>query len=98
MAVRELHGGQLNYMSEEDMRLIHNAVLEVLNDVGIRMEYRPALEIMKENGLVIHEVPPAALRHWEDLVEKGFGMLIGDVISRDLYEKAKRIVSEYRQQ
>lgn len=53
MAVRELHGGQLNYMSEEEMQLIHNAVLEVLHDVGVRMEYRPALEIMKENGCIV---------------------------------------------
>jgi TRAP-type C4-dicarboxylate transport system substrate-binding protein len=56
-----------------------------------------AIEIMKENGLVIHDVPPAAQKEWEDLVESGFEILIGDVISRDLYEEAKRIVSEYRQ-
>ncbi len=57
-----------------------------------------ATDIMIKNGLVIHEVPPAALQEWQDLVEKGFGILIGDVISRDLYEQAKQIVSEYRQQ
>jgi TRAP-type C4-dicarboxylate transport system substrate-binding protein len=55
-----------------------------------------AMEIMKENGLVVHDVPPAALREWEELVETGFEILIGDVISRDLYEESKRIVSEYR--
>jgi TRAP-type C4-dicarboxylate transport system substrate-binding protein len=57
-----------------------------------------AIDIMKENGLVIHDIPPAALQEWENLVEKGFTILIGEVISRDLYEKAKQIVSEYRQQ
>jgi len=57
-----------------------------------------AIEIMKDNGLVIHEIPPAALQEWESLVEKGFNILIGDVISRDLYEEAKTVVSEYRQQ
>jgi TRAP-type C4-dicarboxylate transport system substrate-binding protein len=57
-----------------------------------------ATDIMIQNGLVIHEVPPAALQQWQDLVEKGFGILIGEVISRDLYEEAKRTVSEYRQQ
>ena len=55
-----------------------------------------ALEIMKENGLIVHDVPPAVLEEWESLVEKGFEILIGDVISRDLYEQAKRIISEYR--
>jgi TRAP-type C4-dicarboxylate transport system substrate-binding protein len=57
-----------------------------------------AIDIMKENGLVIHDIPPAALQEWENLVEKGFTILIGEVISRDLYEKAKQIVSEYRRQ
>ena len=57
-----------------------------------------AIKIMKENGLVIHDVPPAAQREWEQLVQSGFDILIGDVISRDLYEEAKRIMSEYRQQ
>jgi len=56
-----------------------------------------AIEIMKENGLVIHDVPPAAFEEWESLVETGFSILIGDVISRDLYEEAKRIVEEFRQ-
>jgi TRAP-type C4-dicarboxylate transport system substrate-binding protein len=56
-----------------------------------------AIEIMKENGLIIHEVPPAAQEKWERLVEQGLEILIGDVISRDLYEEARRIVAEYRQ-
>jgi TRAP-type C4-dicarboxylate transport system substrate-binding protein len=58
---------------------------------------KQAIEIMKENGLIIHEVPPEALKEWENLVETGFSILIGDVISRDIYEEAKRIVAEYRQ-
>jgi len=57
---------------------------------------RQAVQIMKDNGLVIHEVPEDALAEWAELVEKGFGILIGDIISRDLYEEAKMIVAEYR--
>jgi len=57
-----------------------------------------AVEIMQDNGLVIHHVPPAALAEWEQLVDTGFEILIGEVISRDLYEQAKRIVAEYRKQ
>ncbi|MBN1834908.1 MAG: TRAP transporter substrate-binding protein DctP [Spirochaetales bacterium] len=55
-----------------------------------------AVEIMEENGLVIHHVPPEALEKWNELVETGFSILIGDVISRDLYEQAKAILAEYR--
>ncbi|MEW5814408.1 MAG: trimethylamine methyltransferase family protein [Spirochaetota bacterium] len=50
MAIRELKGGQLRYMSEEDMDRIHSAVLEVMNDVGVKVAHKPALEIMKEHG------------------------------------------------
>jgi TRAP-type C4-dicarboxylate transport system substrate-binding protein len=57
-----------------------------------------AIEIMKQNGLAIHAVSPAELKEWEDLVESGFDILIGEVISRDLYEEARRIVAEYRRQ
>jgi TRAP-type C4-dicarboxylate transport system substrate-binding protein len=57
-----------------------------------------ALGIMKENGLVVHDIPQEALEEWEDLVEEGFDILIGDVISRELYEKARGIVAEYRHQ
>jgi TRAP-type C4-dicarboxylate transport system substrate-binding protein len=59
---------------------------------------KQAMKIMKENGLIVHEVPPAAMQEWRDLVDKGFSILIDDVISRELYEEAKRIVAEYRQQ
>jgi TRAP-type C4-dicarboxylate transport system substrate-binding protein len=55
-----------------------------------------AIEIMLENGLVIHHVPPEALEKWEKLVETGFQILIGPVISRELYEKARAIVADYR--
>jgi TRAP-type C4-dicarboxylate transport system substrate-binding protein len=79
-------------LKEATQRSLHDLEAEIM------AVEKQAIEVMKENGLVIHEIPPAALQQWKDLVEKGFGILIGDVISRDLYEKAKRIVSEYRQQ
>jgi TRAP-type C4-dicarboxylate transport system substrate-binding protein len=56
-----------------------------------------AMEIMLENGLTVHQVPAEAMQEWEALVETGFDILIGEVISRDLYDEAKQIVAEYRQ-
>ena len=56
-----------------------------------------AIEVMKKNGLQIHEVPPDAQKQWEELVKSGLNIIVGDVISRDLYEEARRIVTEYRQ-
>jgi TRAP-type C4-dicarboxylate transport system substrate-binding protein len=72
------------------------AVLDDLESEIMSVENQ-AMDIMKQNGLEIHEVSPQALQEWKDLVDKGFGILIGDVISRDLYEEAKGIVAEYRQ-
>jgi TRAP-type C4-dicarboxylate transport system substrate-binding protein len=72
------------------------AVLDDLESEIMTVENQ-AMDIMKQNGLVVHEVPQEALQVWKDLVDKGFGILIGDVISRDLYDKAKGIVAEYRQ-
>ncbi|MBN2551720.1 MAG: TRAP transporter substrate-binding protein DctP [Spirochaetales bacterium] len=54
-----------------------------------------AMEIMKDNGLIVHQVPPAVQEEWEELVQEGFKILVGDVISRDLYEQARQIISEY---
>jgi TRAP-type C4-dicarboxylate transport system substrate-binding protein len=85
----------------EDLRpKLKEATQQALKDLEseIKTVEDQAMDIMKENGLVVHEVPPEAMQEWRELVDKGFGILIGDVISRDLYEKAKRIVSEYRQQ
>jgi hypothetical protein len=51
---------------------------------------------MKESGLVIHRVPDDTLSRWRNIVEEGFGLLIGDTISREIYEQARVILEEYR--
>jgi len=53
MAIRELHGGQLKYLSDGDMDRIHLAVLEIMGDVGVKVDYKPALEIMHDNGCTV---------------------------------------------
>ena len=50
MSIRELHGGQLRFLREEDLRAIHAAVLEVLEEVGVNVQHRPALEVMEAHG------------------------------------------------
>jgi TRAP-type C4-dicarboxylate transport system substrate-binding protein len=55
-----------------------------------------AIQIMEQNGLQIHHVPPEALKKWEELVDTGFQILIGTVISEDLYHQAQAILDEYR--
>ena len=50
MAIRELQGGQLKYLSDDDMEKINLAVIEIMEDVGVQVNYKPALEIMHENG------------------------------------------------
>ena len=57
---------------------------------------KQAIRIMKENGLVIHPVPDYTLSQWRNMVEKGFELLIGDTISRGIYEQALLILEEYR--
>ncbi len=50
MPIRELRGGQLRFLSHEDVGAIHRAVLEVLDEVGVQVGHRPALEIMEAHG------------------------------------------------
>ena len=50
MPVRELHGGQLRFVSEAGLDAIRRAVLEVLDEVGVRVTHRPALEVMEAHG------------------------------------------------
>jgi trimethylamine--corrinoid protein Co-methyltransferase len=50
VAVRELHGGQLSFLTPDGIGAIKRAVLEALDEVGVRMEHRPGLEVMKAAG------------------------------------------------
>jgi len=50
MAVRQLHGGQLRFLSPDDIAALHNATREVLEGVGVRVSHRPALEVMEAHG------------------------------------------------
>jgi TRAP-type C4-dicarboxylate transport system substrate-binding protein len=57
---------------------------------------KQAIDIMKENGLIVHSISQDDLEKWHKIVDAGFSMLIGDVISSDIYEQAIAILKEYR--
>jgi TRAP-type C4-dicarboxylate transport system substrate-binding protein len=86
MIPSELHG-QLKGISEKILGDLYYEAMEV---------EKQAIRIMKENGLVVHSVPDDTLSRWRTMVERGFGLLIGDTISREIYEQALLILEEYR--
>jgi trimethylamine---corrinoid protein Co-methyltransferase len=50
MAIPELRGGQLRYLSPDDIAALHRATREVLEEVGVQVTHRPALEVMEAHG------------------------------------------------
>ena len=71
------------------------AVMEQLYRESMEVEKR-AFQIMEENGLTIHRVPDHVVERWRALVDQGFDMLVGETISREIYEQAVEILEEYR--
>ena len=70
-------------------------VMEELYVESLEVEKR-ALEIMQDNGLIIHPVPEEIMLQWRALADRGFDMLVGETISREVYEQAVEILEEYR--
>ena len=68
--------------------------VERIDHSSSRLELKPTNQEKMGRKLIILT---AERKEWENLVETGFSILIGDVISRDLYEEAKRIVAEFRE-
>jgi trimethylamine---corrinoid protein Co-methyltransferase len=69
MAVRELRGGQLRFLTGEGIASLHAAVLEVLEEVGVRMTHRPALEVMESCGCRVDH-PRGVVRIPEHVVRR----------------------------
>ena len=86
MIPSELHS-RLKASAETILRDLYYEAMEV---------EKQAIGIMKESGLVIHRVPDDTLSRWRNIVEEGFGLLIGDTISREIYEQALLILEDYR--
>ncbi len=71
------------------------SIFEDLNRETIKVEAQ-AMKVMLENGLIINHVPPEAELEWKKMVDRGFGILIGSTLSRDLYEETLKYLEEFR--
>jgi TRAP-type C4-dicarboxylate transport system substrate-binding protein len=56
-----------------------------------------ALVTMKKNGLIIHEAPADSLPQWQDAATKGMDELVGKKFSREIYDRLRQLLREYRQ-
>jgi TRAP-type C4-dicarboxylate transport system substrate-binding protein len=54
-----------------------------------------AIKVMKKYGLTITEVPPAAAKEWESIVDKGFSFLIGRSYDRTSFDEARKYLDEF---
>ena len=77
-------------------------LLDIARVTGVRMRKSvrhlgaEAIEVMKKHGLVVHEVPAAAVARWERTARDGYPSLIGSYVSKDLVEEVERLRDEYR--
>ncbi len=56
-----------------------------------------ALDSMKKNGLIVHDAPADSLPKWKEAADKGMDELIGKMFSREIYEKLRQLLQDYRQ-
>jgi len=52
--VKEIFGGQLKPLSQEDISLIHQATLEILEETGFQCQSQKALEIFDQGGAKVN--------------------------------------------
>ena len=74
---------------------IARQVVEELYPETITLE-KKAIDTMKKHGLKIHEVPPDAIKAWEKEARDGYDVYVGKTFSRDLLEKIRKYLKEYR--
>src|SRR4030042_646352 len=71
------------------------AILEQLQLEAARLEEQ-AIDILIKNGLTVHPVPEQVVDRWRALVAEGLPLLVGEAISRGVYEQALAFVEDYR--
>jgi TRAP-type C4-dicarboxylate transport system substrate-binding protein len=54
-----------------------------------------AITVMQKYGLKITQMPEKQRIQWEQLVDKGFSMLLGKSFDRDTFDLAKKYLNEY---
>ena len=70
------------------------AIAEEL-DMGIKELEDQAISEMKRHGLQVNEVPPEAVRQWEQLFEQGRRGSGENIYSQDFMEKIQETIREY---
>jgi len=58
---------------------------------------REAIETMKKHGLQVQEVTPQIVSRWREVAEKGMDELVGKIFSREIYQRVKKLLSDFRQ-
>lgn len=78
------------------------AFLDAARSAGVRMKSTirsvegAAVEVMQKHGLVVHQVPAAALAAWEDAARRVYPRLIGSSIPADMAAEVQNLVDEFR--
>ncbi len=77
-------------------------LLKSTRDAGARLhgEIRNlgdnAVEVMKKYGLVVHQVPPEEVAHWERSARSGYPKLVGKVVPAEMVVEVEHLRDEYR--
>jgi TRAP-type transport system periplasmic protein len=77
-------------------------VLKAAQDAGARMRADTrrlgdrAIEVMKRHGLVVHDVPPAAVAQWERASRAAYPKLVGRAVPADMVAEIEKHLAEFR--
>ncbi len=72
-----------------------NKQLDILHKKTEGIE-RQALEIMLENELKINHVPPEVEAQWKDVIYSGFDLVIGNIISKEVFDEVNKHLKDFR--
>lgn len=61
-----------------------------------RKEADEAIAAMQKRGLTVVAIPPAALTEWRAASEKLYPQIRGTMVPADMFDEARRLVTEYR--
>lgn len=80
---------------KEEMLAVAEKMSENLYKKTIELE-KEAIEEMKKNDLLIHQVPPEAVKEWKGTADKTIEALVGKAFSKEIYDILVTHLNEYR--
>lgn len=80
---------------KEEMLTVAKKMAENLYKKTIELE-KEAIEEMKKHGLIIHQVPPEAVKEWKGTADKTVEALVGKAFSKEIYDTLVQHLNEYR--